>query len=194
MAQLKDIIAQNLIALRKEKNLTQNELAEKLNYSDNSISRWEHAEITPSIETLEQIANFYNVSVESILKEKATEESKKSKKLELIRHISTILMIVSQVWFIAAMCFFYIDTFASFNAWILFVWAVPISMLIALLFSIPRKNRIVTFIFATLLVWSFLASLYLQLLQYNLYLLFIIGAPTQLFLCVWAFMRPKNKK
>ena len=80
MAELKNIIAQNLIGLRKENNLTQNELAEKLNYSDNTISRWEHAEITPSIETLEQIAKFYHVSVESILKEKATEESKKAKK------------------------------------------------------------------------------------------------------------------
>ena len=194
MTQIKERIAQNLIGLRKEKNLTQNELAEKLNYSDNTISRWEHAEITPSIETLEQIAKFYGVSVESILKEKATEESKKAKKFERIKHISTILMIISQVWFIAAVCFFYINTFASFDAWILFVWAVPISMLIALLFSIPRKNRIVTFIFATLLVWAVLAAIYLQLLQYNLYLLFIIGAPTQLFLCVWAFMRPKKKK
>jgi len=194
MAELKNIIAQNLIALRKEKKLTQNELAEKLNYSDNTISRWEHAEITPSVETLEQIAKFYNVSVESILKEEATEESKKAKKFERIKHISTILMIISQVWFIAAVCFFYANTFANFNAWIFYVWAVPISMLIALLFSVPRKNHIVTFIFATLLVWSVISALYLQFLQYNLYLLFIIGVPTQLFLCVWAFMRPKKKK
>ncbi|MGN0961716.1 MAG: helix-turn-helix domain-containing protein, partial [Christensenellales bacterium] len=43
MKDIKQIIANNLITLRKKNNLTQNELAEKINYSDNAISRWEHA-------------------------------------------------------------------------------------------------------------------------------------------------------
>ena len=69
MKDIKRIIAENLVALRKKNNLTQNELAEKLNYSDNTISRWEHAEITPSIETLEQISILFDVSIESLIKE-----------------------------------------------------------------------------------------------------------------------------
>ena len=49
MNDIKHVIAKNLITLRKKNGLTQNELAQKLNYSDNAISRWEHAEVTPSI-------------------------------------------------------------------------------------------------------------------------------------------------
>ena len=41
MSDIKDIVAKNIIDLRKKNGLTQNELAEKLNYSDNAVSRWE---------------------------------------------------------------------------------------------------------------------------------------------------------
>ena len=75
MKPIAEIIAENLVSLRKKHNLTQNDLAEKLKYSDNTISRWEHAEITPSIETLEKISEIYEVPLESLLKEQ--EESVK---------------------------------------------------------------------------------------------------------------------
>ena len=41
MEDLKVIFAQNLIALRKQMKLTQIELAEKINYSDKAVSKWE---------------------------------------------------------------------------------------------------------------------------------------------------------
>ena len=68
MKDIKQIIADNLVSLRKQNKLTQNELAEKLNYSDNTISRWEKAEITPSVETLVQISEIYNIPLESLFK------------------------------------------------------------------------------------------------------------------------------
>ena len=52
MENVKEIIAANLVALRKSKRWTQQELAEKLAYSDKAVSRWEHAETLPDIETL----------------------------------------------------------------------------------------------------------------------------------------------
>ena len=63
MADIKQIIAKNIIDLRKKNKMTQNELAEKLNYSDNAVSRWERAEVTPSVETIEQIAEVFNVPI-----------------------------------------------------------------------------------------------------------------------------------
>ena len=70
MQELKNIIAKNIQECRNACGLTQLELAEKLNYSDNTISRWEKAEITPSVETLEQISQLYNIPLESLFKEK----------------------------------------------------------------------------------------------------------------------------
>ena len=74
MKEIKEIISNNLISLRKNHNLTQNDLAEKLAYSDNMVSRWERAEITPSIETLQKISEFYNVPLASLLEEQKAEE------------------------------------------------------------------------------------------------------------------------
>ena len=194
MENIKEIIAQNLIQLRKKNNLTQNELAEKLNYSDNTISRWEHAEITPSVETLQQIANIYGVPLENLIKENAVEQSEKEKRIDVAKHIATIIICVCQVWFFATIGFFYIQTFVSKVAWILFMWAIPLSCIIAFLLSNRWKNKIPRFIFSSLFVWSLITAIYLQFLTYNIYLLYIVGIPIQVSLCMYYFMKRKDKK
>ena len=49
---IKNIVAKNLIELRKSRNLTQSELAEMLNYSDKTISKWENGDSLPDISVL----------------------------------------------------------------------------------------------------------------------------------------------
>ena len=71
MSEINKVIVNNLIKLRKKNKLTQNELASKLNYSDNAISRWERAEVTPSIETLDQIAKYFDVPLSSLIEDNA---------------------------------------------------------------------------------------------------------------------------
>ena len=192
MKEIKDVIAQNLIDLRKSRNLTQNDLAEKLNYSDNTISRWEHGEITPSIEMLDKIAKLFDVPIESLIKENVLQNSKKENKKFILNQIASTLLCICMVWFIAAVCYFYIETFQEKSLWIIFVWTVPISFLILVLFSLKLKNRILIFIFSTLLIWTFIASLYLHFLKYNLYLLFIIGIPAQASLSIWTFVKKRG--
>ena len=63
------IIAQNLIDLRKHKNLKQAELSEAIGYSDKTISRWENGTSTPDISTLIKLAKFYNVTLEDLVSE-----------------------------------------------------------------------------------------------------------------------------
>ena len=172
MADIKKIIADNLISLRKKNNLTQNELAEKLNYSDNTISRWEHAEITPSIETLAQIAEIFNVSLESLLKENIIKEVELDARTLKIKKLSTILLCVSLVWFAATITFFYMDTLFNRIEWTLFVWAVPLSCLVLLAFNKYVNSRSYSFTISTIGVWSTLASIYLEFLQYNMFLNF----------------------
>ncbi len=53
--------------LRKEKNLTQAELAEKLGVSNRSISRWENGMTMPDFDLLIELADFYEVDVREIL-------------------------------------------------------------------------------------------------------------------------------
>jgi len=56
-----------LKALRKSKNLTQEQLAEKLNVSARTISRWETGSNMPDISMLVEIAEFYDVSIPEII-------------------------------------------------------------------------------------------------------------------------------
>ena len=197
MENIKETIAKNIVELRKKNKLTQEELAKKLNYSDNTISRWEHAEITPSVESLQEIAAVFGVSVEVLIKPNAPKLSEQERKVSIAKHIATIIMCVCQVWLVATIGFFYAYTFSRQTAWILFVWAVPLSCIIAYLLSMRWHSKITNFVLTSVFLWSLIASFYLQFIQLNLFLLFIIGIPVQISLAIYYFMRkrePKNKK
>jgi len=60
---------EKLKMLRKGKKLTQEELAEKLNVSRQAITKWETAEGIPDIENLKQISDFFNISIDELVKE-----------------------------------------------------------------------------------------------------------------------------
>ena len=194
MKDIKNIIAENLISLRKQHKFTQNELAEKLNYSDNTISRWEKAEITPSVETLVQISEVYEVPLESLLRENIIEEVSETNRAMKMKKLSTILLGVSVVWFFAVIAYIYMDTFFNYNGWTIFVWSVPLSCLVLLGFNKYVNSRAYSFVFSTILIWSLITSLYLQFLEYNLFLIYFIGIPVQLSITIYTFVRPKKYK
>ena len=67
MEELRTVIANNLMNLRKASKLTQLELAEKLNYSDKAISKWETGKGFPDISLIEPLANVLQVSIPELL-------------------------------------------------------------------------------------------------------------------------------
>ena len=107
MTDIKDVIAKNLIELRKKHNLTQNELAQKLNYSDNTISRWERGELTPSIETLQAISEFFDVPIENLIKENVVKQTELDQKAQKLKKLSIVLLSVSLVWFVVILAYFF---------------------------------------------------------------------------------------
>ena len=60
-------IGRFLKELRKTKNLTQEQLAERLNISGRTVSRWETGNNMPDISLLVELAEFYNVSIPEII-------------------------------------------------------------------------------------------------------------------------------
>ena len=53
--------------LRKEKELTQSQLAEQLNVSDRTVSRWETGTNLPDLSVLVELADFYDVDIREII-------------------------------------------------------------------------------------------------------------------------------
>ncbi|MDY6367105.1 MAG: helix-turn-helix transcriptional regulator [Clostridia bacterium] len=191
-----EIVAENIATLRKNSGLTQTQFAEKINYSDNTVSRWEHGEITPNLETLEQIAELFEVPIEYIIHEHSAEEMIADTELKArkMKRLQIMLFLIAAVWFCTIALYFCFMTFAKINPWVIFVWAVPVSCMPPLIYSEFMNTRIYPFTFITIAVWSLLAAIYIQFLPYNIYLIFIVGVPVEHILVTWAFVTKKNKR
>lgn len=60
--------ANRLLQYRKQHNLSQEELAEKIGVSRQAVSKWERAEASPDIDNLIKIAELYGISLDELLK------------------------------------------------------------------------------------------------------------------------------
>lgn len=195
MENIKDIIAINLSSLRNKANMTQSELAQKLNYSDKSISKWEHGETTPPIDVLKSLADLFGVSLDYLVTQNPEDnyDKKYTPKANLTNKLLITLLSVSIVWIIATMLFVYSSFFNMARPWLLFIISVPISTIILLIFNCIWGKRSFTFIILSILLWTLLASIYLCLLNYNPWIIFIIGAPLQVSIILWSQLKIINK-
>lgn len=79
-------IGKTILKLRKEKGLTQVELAEKLNVSDKAVSKWESENGDPSLDILINISKLFDVSLDFLVKgEQPTETEKSLSRVEEIK-------------------------------------------------------------------------------------------------------------
>ena len=62
-----NIVSNSIKKLREERGMTQDELAEKLNVTRQAVSNWETGKTQPDIETLTQLAEIFDVSVERLI-------------------------------------------------------------------------------------------------------------------------------
>ena len=195
MNNIKETLPQNLIRLRTEHGLTQSKLAEKLNYTDKSVSKWERGEAIPPVDVLKDIADLYGVSLDFLVSntdENALSITPATKKEKTNKLIITLLA-VSLVWIIATMLFTYGILFAERSVWVLFVAAVPITLIVLLVFNGVWGKRKYTFVIISALIWSALTTIYLAFLtapsQYNLWAIFIIGIPFQIATILWSQLK-----
>ncbi len=198
MEDLKVIIAANITELRKESGLTQLELAEKLNYSDKAVSKWERAESLPDVGVLKQIADMFNVTVDYLLKSDHTVEREQaarvSRRKQRNRGIITGISIML-VWLVATVVFFVLDSTTSVKTTellICFAYAVPASFIVWLIFNTIWFNRRRNFLIISLLMWSSLASLFITLIGFNLWLMFIVGIPAQIIIFLWSGIKTRG--
>lgn len=198
--ELKSVIAQNLIKYRKENGLTQQELAEKLNYSDKSISKWERGEGVPDIYILKQIAELYNVTVNDIIgmekiENNATPTINKNK-----NHVLITLMSIGLVWLVATIVYSILKIIFPNTPSIsyCYIYAIPISFIVLYIFNrIWFKIKLINFTSVSLIFWTTLFSFYWTIKDFfdNFNVLFFIGIPFQIIVIFWYLMdRKKNKR
>ncbi len=204
MEDLKSIIAENITQLRKESGLTQLELAERLNYSDKAVSKWERAESLPDVGVLKQIADMFQVTVDYLLKADHTAEkemvARVSRRIHRNQSIITGISIVL-VWLIATVVFFILEAATKIkpeNLSLCYTYAIPATFVVWLVFNSMWFNQKRNFLIVSLLMWSCLGALFVTFLQFKLYLMFVVGVPAQIIIFLWSGIKTKgvrtNKK
>ncbi len=198
---LEQIFAANLTALRREKEWTQAELAEKINYSDKSVSKWERGDGLPDLKVLIQLADLFGVTLDCFITEDGAKQQNQYKvpKQKIGFRVIMELLAVSIVFLFATVVYVGVATYARTYPWTVFVWALPVSFAVLTLFNIRWKFRVCAVVFGSIIVWTLLAATYLQLLSYNLWMLFLIGIPAQAAIIfgtqMWrTFRQDKRKK
>lgn len=206
MDELKHIIAKNITALRRNVGLTQLELAEKLNYSDKAVSKWERAESVPDVSVLKAIADLFSVTVDylitdngDVMPEPASTAKKNKRRAKIdTAHALFICMSVFLVWLVGTVAFVLLDIIHGKvgNNWLAFIYCVPASFIVWLVFNCVWFKGKLNFLLVSALMWTVLASLHITLIVcgYNFWLLYILGIPCQAVILAWAALEWKLKK
>lgn len=197
---LKSQIGVNIALQRKRFGMTQLELAEKLNYSDKAVSKWERGESVPDVLTLVQLADLFEIPVNQLLEdpnalpgnpgklEKAmTQVSEKALKRKANKNV--ILGLSSTlVWFVALLVFVFISSFDLPDSWIAFFYAVPVNAVVLLSLRSAWRDYRWNRILVSIIVWGTLISLYttfLVFLNFNMWKIFLLGIPGEIAVFLW---------
>lgn len=177
MENIREIISNNIIALRKQNNMTQLDLAKKVNFSDKAVSRWEKGEVLPDVETLYLLAEIFNVSISQIIE--SQENLKPKIKKPSAKEVLSQVLTICEIWTIIAVVFAYYNITRGKIWWELFAWGIPATAFFLLFLNRKRDDDISKFVYGTVLVWSFLICVFLNFLSAKPWYIFVIGIPLQ---------------
>ena len=189
MEDLRQIIAVNIASLRKERHMMQAELADQLGYTDKAVSKWERGESIPDIVTLKKLSDLFGVSLDYLCEAEHPEGIPAPSRQTKSNRLVITLLASSAVWLLATTLFVYMQVFGAPGAWKVFVGAVPVTMIVLLVFNSIWGWRRLKFVIVSVLLWTSLAFVYLLLLRYDIYLAFTIGIPIQIMVVLWSKLK-----
>ena len=194
-------IAKNLTYYRKQAGLTQAELAEKINYSDKSVSKWESGNGIPDVYILLELAGLYGITLNDLVCDgepktpNVAENKKKTKGL----HLLIMLLSSGIVWLVATCLFVLLHLFFPGGEWwVSFLYAVVANAIVLIVFAGIWKYRMLGFFSVSTLIWTALTCIYVTarlLTEQNggnaggLWYLFLLGIPLQILEILWVFFR-----
>ena len=184
MKPLNEIVAQNLVELRKKSGLTQQQLAENFSYSDKTVSKWELGYAIPSVEVLKSLADYYGVNVDYFLVEhQISAEVEKKNKSKVDNHGLVVGLMDAVILLIVTMVFVWsILNSETEPYWQVFVWGASGCLLLTTVFIRRwwKNDKVSLLICGSLFIWVLITAFYLQFLTQNVWYIYFIGIPMQL--------------
>ncbi len=197
MEELKDVIAANLAAYRKQSGFTQQEIADKINYSDKAVSKWERGDGIPDVTVLKTLADVYGITVNDFLVVHIEKQPKLPAKNRKAKHWLVSLLSFGLVWFVATIVMVIgllirPDLPIAEYAYIV---ALPASMIVAVVFCCIWGRLWMKALSVSALVWSFCVMIDVVLSELsgisltNSWLIYVVGAALQLLVILWYLLR-----
>lgn len=169
MQDVKVIFAQNLISLRKQMKLTQIELAEKINYSDKAVSKWERGESIPDVTVLMTIASLFGVTLDFLVTEHAEPEivAEQTSYAKAVKKRNRMLVAAITFFAIAALETVVFAILQSVigglgkNLLYCYVYPIPVAAIVAIVFTSLWARPSLRFWSVTLLIVSLILDAFL---------------------------------
>ena len=197
---LRSQLGANIASYRTRARMTQAALAEKINFSDKAVSKWERGESIPDLPTIVQLAEVFDITVNDLLVDpdalpentgkveqimsKAVEKTLKRKaNKKVILGLSSIL-----VWFVALLCYVVFSSLKMANSWLAFIYAVPVDCIVCLSLRSAWRDFRWNQTLVSGIMWGGLASIFASLLVWahiNVWKLFLLGIPGQIAIFLW---------
>lgn len=178
-------ISSNIAYYRQLNNLTQYELAKKLNYSDKSISKWERGEGVPSIYILNELASFFNISLNDLVNKKHVRPRKNKQAKPLL--YSLISWLVALITFII-LVILHVD----YKSWLLFIIAASISGLIFFIFNLVWRKKLYYNLALAVFLFALATFLHLTFLV-KPYIYYVVATAVYIFTAYLLYYLSKRK-
>ena len=199
MEDIKSRVAKNITELRIQNNMTQLELAEKLNYSDKTISKWERADSSPDISVLVELADLFGVSLDYLVRSENITETAKEVKPQKGRYNRRAISYIAEsaAWIVAVLAFIVTTLILKETKfqWLYFVYALPVAIIVKLVLNSIWFNPRHNYLIISALMWSILAAIHITLLYFaiDVALIYILGIAGQIVIVLWSFInKPKS--
>lgn len=215
--ELKLTVGSSIARLRREQGMTQAELAERINYSDKAVSKWERGESLPDVLTLMNLAQHLGTDLNTLTgtapAPTPTEPEAKPAAAEALppapttkkrpRRYTADRSVIQKlcsilVWVVALFLYMILDAFGVEHLWLLFVAAIPTNAIVLLSLRSAWRyfgwNRILI----SVILWGALLTLYLLLLtvsKVNVWRILPMGLLGQAAIILWFKMfRPAKEE
>ena len=197
---LKHQVGANIASHRKRCGLTQAGLAERLNYSDKAVSKWERGESMPDVFTMVQLAEQFGITVNDLIADPNALPKDTGSVQQVMEHMvektlkrkanKNIILLLSSilVWFVALLIFVILSTFDIPCSWLPFIYAVPANCIVLLSLRSAWRDFRWNRALISGIMWGSLVSIHVTLLvlfNFDFWRIYLLGILGQAAILLW---------
>lgn len=217
--ELKLKIGSNITYYRKAQGMTQAELAQRLNYSDKAVSKWERGESIPDVLTLADIAGQFGITINALVygpepekpetlppepqnppEAPAQADAPAPKKItDRIRHNRKVIqgLVSILVWIVVLAFYVLLDSFDLPYLWLLFLVGIPAHAITLLSLRSAWQMYNWNMILISIIMWGSIVCLHVVIYlisHINIWRLLLMGALGQIAIVLWFKLLKKPKE